>query len=74
MGEREALRHAGGTVGSLERARDHEGGSKTAWCADYWRGEPGQEVVVEGVKRVKYVPKPSGMYKMVNKWAVSHTY
>jgi hypothetical protein len=23
----------------LERARDSEGGSKTAWCADYWQGE-----------------------------------
>jgi hypothetical protein len=23
----------------LERARDHEGGPRTAWCADYWRGE-----------------------------------
>jgi hypothetical protein len=27
----------------LERARDCEGGSKTAWCADYWWGEcPGR--------------------------------
>ncbi len=23
----------------LERARDYVGGSRTAWCADYWRGE-----------------------------------
>ncbi len=23
----------------LERARDREGSSRTAWCADYWRGE-----------------------------------
>ncbi len=23
----------------LERARDRMGGSRTAWCADYWRGE-----------------------------------
>ncbi len=23
----------------LERARDREGGSKTAWCTDCWRGE-----------------------------------
>jgi hypothetical protein len=23
----------------LERDRDHEGGSKTAWCVDYWEGE-----------------------------------
>ncbi len=23
----------------LERARDHVGGSRTAWCTDYWRGE-----------------------------------
>jgi hypothetical protein len=28
----------------LERARDREGSSETAWCADYWRGEcPGME-------------------------------
>jgi hypothetical protein len=23
----------------LERARDLLGGSRIAWCADYWRGE-----------------------------------
>jgi hypothetical protein len=23
----------------LERANDHVGRSRTAWCADYWRGE-----------------------------------
>jgi hypothetical protein len=23
----------------LERASDREGGSRTAWCADYWSGE-----------------------------------
>jgi hypothetical protein len=23
----------------LERARDREGSSETAWCADYWQGE-----------------------------------
>ncbi len=23
----------------IERARDYEGGSETAWCANYWRGE-----------------------------------
>jgi hypothetical protein len=23
----------------LERARDRVGRSRTAWCADYWRGE-----------------------------------
>jgi hypothetical protein len=22
----------------LEKARDPEGGSETAWCADYWQG------------------------------------
>jgi hypothetical protein len=27
----------------LERARDREGSSETAWCTDYWRGEcPGR--------------------------------
>jgi hypothetical protein len=34
----------------LERARDREGGSETAWCADYWGGVPRQGMVVEGVK------------------------
>jgi hypothetical protein len=30
------------------------GGSRTAWCADYWRGEcPGQGVVEKGVLDVK---------------------
>ncbi len=24
---------------SLRKARDREGGTKTAWCADYWQGE-----------------------------------
>jgi hypothetical protein len=39
----------------LERARDGEGSSKTAWCRDYWgggcpdRGVPRQGVVVQGV-------------------------
>ncbi len=38
----------------LERARDHVGGSRTAWCADYWRwGVPGPEVVVEGITEAK---------------------
>jgi hypothetical protein len=38
----------------LERARDCEGGSRTARCIDYWReGVPGPGVVVEGVKVVK---------------------
>jgi hypothetical protein len=55
----------------LERARDHEGSSKTAWFSDYWRkGVPGHGVVVEGVKGVKYGPKPPGMYKNGG----SHTY
>jgi hypothetical protein len=37
----------------LERARDHVGRSRTAGCADYWRGGvPGPGVVVER----SYVP------------------
>jgi hypothetical protein len=32
----------------LERARDHEGSSKTSWCADHG---------------VKYASKPPGMYE-----------
>ncbi len=49
----------------FERARDCEGSSKTAWYIDYiFAGEvPGQGVVVEGVKGVKYAPKPPWMYK-----------
>ncbi len=44
IGEREAIRHAAGRSQEapglhLERARDRVGGSRTAWCADYWRGE-----------------------------------
>jgi hypothetical protein len=27
------------TRAHLERARDREGGSRTAWCIDYWRWE-----------------------------------
>jgi hypothetical protein len=35
----------------LERARDREGSSETAWCTDYWRGEClVRGVLVEGVK------------------------
>jgi hypothetical protein len=38
----------------LERARECEGGTETAWCADYQRGGvPGQGVVVEQVKKGK---------------------
>jgi hypothetical protein len=46
-------------------ARDHEGGSKTARCADYCQGGGlGQEVVVvEGVKGIKFAPKLPGMYE-----------
>ncbi len=37
----------------LERARDCEGGSRTAWCTDYWRGGAWPGVVVEAVIEVK---------------------
>jgi hypothetical protein len=41
----------------FERARDCEGRSKSSWGADYWQGGvPGQGVVFEGVKGVKYPP------------------
>jgi hypothetical protein len=43
----------------LERARDHEGGSETALCADYWllagRG-PRQGMVVEELKEADKPP------------------
>jgi hypothetical protein len=52
----------------LERTKDYGGSSTTAWCAKYEHGEfPAQEVVVEGVKGVKYAPKPPGMYKFGEK-------
>jgi hypothetical protein len=44
----------------LERARDHEGGSETAWCALLAGGVPRQGVVVEeGVKS----PMPAKIHK-----------
>jgi hypothetical protein len=44
IGEREAIRHCRGRSWEapglhLERARDRAGGSRTAWCANYWLGE-----------------------------------
>jgi hypothetical protein len=47
----------------LERARDCECSSNVAWCADIWQGVPGQGAVVEGVKGVKQVSMPPGIYK-----------
>jgi hypothetical protein len=46
-----------------------------AWCADYWRREClGRGLVVEGVKGVKYAPKPSEMYNNGEKLAVVPTF
>ncbi len=40
----------------LGRARDREGGSKSAWCPELAGGVPAQELVVEGVKGGKSAP------------------
>jgi hypothetical protein len=53
----------------LERVRNREGSSKTAWCEDHCQGGVlWQGVVVEGVK---YAPKPPGLYEIAEK-AVLH--
>ncbi len=52
----------------LERARDREGSSKTAWCTDYWRGSAWAGGG-GGVKGVKYAPMPPGTYKKGKKQA-----
>jgi hypothetical protein len=51
----------------LERARDHEQGLESAWCANYWwgGGVPGHGVGVEGAKRGKLAPMLPEMYKIV---------
>ncbi len=48
----------------LERVRDHEGGSRTAWCTDYWRGEcPARGWWWRESKKLNKPSKPPGMYK-----------
>jgi hypothetical protein len=54
----------------LQRARDREGSSRTAWCPDYWQGGvPGPGVVVEGVIESNKPSKPPGMYENGTKMA-----
>jgi hypothetical protein len=56
----------------LERARDHEGSSRTAWCANFWwrecqaRGWWSREL-----KKSNKPAKPPKMYKMAQKWQFS---
>jgi hypothetical protein len=66
--ECEALRHAAAESEAphlhLERARDCEGSSRTAWCTDYWRGES----LARGwwwrkSKKSNKPSKPPGMYE-----------
>jgi hypothetical protein len=47
----------------LERARDCEGGSKTAWCADYWQTECQGRGGGGGSSRNQICPMLPGMYK-----------
>ncbi len=48
----------------LERARDCEGGSRIAWCADYWQGEcPARGMWWRESKESNNPPKPLGMYE-----------
>jgi hypothetical protein len=63
-----ALRHAAAVVEAprlhLERARDRDSGSKNCLVRQLLEpGVPGQGVVVEGVKGVKYNPMPLQIYK-----------
>jgi hypothetical protein len=68
IGEREALHHAtvivGSSAPSLRKSYRHWGQLKNCLvCQLLARGVPGQGIVEEGVKGVKYTPMPLGMYK-----------
>jgi hypothetical protein len=58
----------------LERARDREGCSRTAWCADYGRGEsrPGGGGG-ESHRSQRSLPSPSKCTKTAKKRAVLRT-
>jgi hypothetical protein len=47
----------------LERARDREGGSKTAWCVNYWRGSARARGGGGGSQRSKIRPHAAEIYK-----------
>ncbi len=77
IGEREALHHAVAIVGSLhlERARDCQGSSRTAWWADYWQGVAWAEGSGGGSQRSQISP-PSCRECTIKaqKWPVSKNY
>ncbi len=60
----------------IERARDHVGSSKTAWCADCWQGER----LVQGWwwrgghRSQRSLPSRPKYMKTAKKWAVSRTF
>jgi hypothetical protein len=57
----------------LERARYRERELKNCLvCQQFAGGVPGQGVVVEGVKEVKYTPMAPGMYKNGKKGGFMH--
>ncbi len=59
----------------LERARDLEGGSETAWCADYWLGEcPGRGWWWRELKQANKPPCWLKHTKMAPKTGGSHTF
>ncbi len=59
----------------LERARDRVGGSGTAWCTDYWRGEhPVQGWWWRRSQKSNKPSKPPEIYKNGEKRAFSQTF
>jgi hypothetical protein len=59
----------------LERGRDRVGGSRTAWCADYWRGECPALGWWWRVSKKSYIPSQSyEIAKNGEKRAVSRTF
>jgi hypothetical protein len=58
-----------------ERARDREGGSRTAWCAGYWRGECPAQGGGGGSQRSQIsLPSRPESTKTVPKQPVSRTF
>jgi hypothetical protein len=52
----------------LERTRDREGDSETAWCTDYWRGEcPGRGWWLRELKEAKKPPVGQNTRKLAPK-------
>ncbi len=59
----------------LERARDHEGGSKTNWCIDYWREDcPGRGWWWRDLKEGNKPPGGQNTQKRRQKQKISCTF